>query len=63
MPVSGYFVNADGLKHHTINFIVDNPLAAVVFIHGYTEHSGRYAWVAEQFNQAGISFYAYDERG
>jgi acylglycerol lipase len=63
MPVSGYFVNADGVKHHTVSFIADYPLAAVIFIHGYTEHSGRYAWVAEQFNQAGISFYAYDQRG
>lgn len=53
----------DGLELFTAEWTVTNPRACVVLTHGFGEHSGRYAHVAEAFNSAGVSFYAYDLRG
>lgn len=53
----------DGLELFTTEWTVTNPRACVVLTHGFGEHSGRYAHVAEAFNSAGISLYAYDLRG
>ncbi|HOH29523.1 MAG TPA: lysophospholipase [Candidatus Hydrogenedentes bacterium] len=39
------------------------PLAQVVIVHGYGDHSTRYAWTMDQFCSAGIATYAYDQRG
>jgi alpha-beta hydrolase superfamily lysophospholipase len=35
----------------------------VVIVPGFNAHSGRYAWVAEQFNVQGLAVYAVDLRG
>ncbi len=40
-----------------------NPKANVLIVHGYAEHSGRYAETAENLNEAGYSVYSYDRRG
>lgn len=37
--------------------------AAVVIVHGYAEHSGRYDWFGEQLANAGFAVHAYDLRG
>ena len=37
--------------------------SAVALVHGYAEHSGRYAHVAEYLTQRGHAVYAYDGRG
>ncbi len=37
--------------------------AAVAIVHGYAEHSGRYAHVAEHFVRSGYAVHAYDLRG
>ncbi len=37
--------------------------AAVALVHGYAEHSGRYADIAAQFAASGIALYAFDLRG
>jgi len=42
---------------------VENPKANVLIVHGYAEHSGRYAETAGVLNKAGFSVYAYDRRG
>ena len=42
---------------------VDNPKANVLIVHGYAEHSGRYAETAEILNKNGYSVYAFDRRG
>jgi alpha-beta hydrolase superfamily lysophospholipase len=34
-----------------------------VVVHGYAEHSGRYAHVAERINDAGMAVWALDQRG
>lgn len=39
------------------------PKAVVVIVHGYAEHSGRYAYVGEQLVARGYSVRAYDLRG
>lgn len=39
------------------------PKAAVLIVHGYAEHSGRYAWVAEQLAGHGYAVVAFDLRG
>lgn len=63
MIQTGSFINSKGHKLHTISYTAAHPKAIVLFIHGYTEHTGRYAWVAEKLNHAGISFHSYDQRG
>jgi acylglycerol lipase len=40
-----------------------NPRAVVVLAHGASEHSGRYAWTAEQLAARGYGVYALDHRG
>jgi acylglycerol lipase len=39
------------------------PRATIVLAHGASEHSGRYAWVAEQLGARGYALYALDHRG
>ena len=41
----------------------DSPRAAIAIVHGYAEHSGRYAWTGEQLANAGFAVHAYDLRG
>ena len=53
----------DGLRLHQQTWLGDAPKAAVVLVHGYAEHSGRYAHVAERFTEAGYDIYAFDLRG
>jgi alpha-beta hydrolase superfamily lysophospholipase len=42
---------------------VQNPMANVLIVHGYAEHSGRYNETAGILNEAGYSVYAFDRRG
>jgi len=37
--------------------------AAVILLHGYAEHSGRYSGVADRLVSSGYSVYYYDQRG
>lgn len=39
------------------------PKAALLIVHGYAEHSGRYAWVAEQLVAHGYAVVGFDLRG
>ncbi|MFJ4651503.1 lysophospholipase [Nocardia sp. NPDC088792] len=39
------------------------PRALAVIVHGYAEHSGRYAHVARRLNEAGFAVYALDHIG
>lgn len=54
---------ADGTRLFTQRWCADAPTAAVVLVHGYAEHSGRYAHVAGYLHARSISVYAYDQRG
>ncbi len=42
---------------------VGRPRAVVLIVHGIAEHSGRYAAVAQQMNDAGLAVVGYDQRG
>jgi len=42
---------------------IEHPKAHVFIVHGYAEHSGRYAETAEILNEAGFSVHAFDRRG
>lgn len=53
----------DGLALFTHAWTVTEPKAVIAFVHGFGEHSGRYAHVADFFNKNGYSFYALDNRG
>lgn len=58
------FVGARGLRIHVRTWLPDEPPAGVVVIaHGFAEHGGRYAAVAERLTAAGIAVRAPDHRG
>lgn len=40
-----------------------NTAANIVIIHGFGDHSARYAWTMDRFLEAGMASYAYDQRG
>lgn len=52
----------DGTKLYNTAWMIDNPKATVLFVHGYAEHIERYNWEAEQFNKAGFNVFGYDHR-
>ena len=55
---------SDGLRLHVSRWMPEAPAkAAVVLIHGFTEHGGRYAELAERLNRHGCAVYAPDLRG
>ncbi len=37
--------------------------ARIIVVHGYAEHSGRYAWAGERLADAGYAVHAFDQRG
>lgn len=58
------FHTVDGLKLATYSYVPDeSPRAAVTLVHGYAEHAGRYAALAETLAQAGYAVYTLDLRG
>ena len=58
------FVGARGLRIHVRSWLPDGPSAGVVVIaHGFAEHGGRYAAVAERLTAAGLAVCAPDHRG
>jgi len=58
------FKTSDGLKIHTESWLPDGePKAVVLIVHGYAEHIGRYAHVAERLVERGYAVYGLDHRG
>jgi alpha-beta hydrolase superfamily lysophospholipase len=58
------FEAGDGLRLHENRWLPeDDPAAVVVLIHGFVEHSGRYAEVAAELNRHGYAVCAMDLRG
>jgi acylglycerol lipase len=59
-----YFPGNDGLRMFENVWRPEiDPKAVVVFVHGFTEHSGRHAHVAEALNLQGFAVCAMDLRG
>ncbi|MDO9085991.1 MAG: lysophospholipase [Anaerolineaceae bacterium] len=64
VPVSFEWVTNEGDKIFAQKWLVEEKNEAViVMVHGLGEHIGRYAHVANFFNQNNISFYGFDQRG
>lgn len=60
----GRFEGHDGLSLYQQCWLPDaESRAVVIFLHGFTEHSGRYAELAERLNGHGYAVYAMDLRG
>lgn len=58
------FATFDGLRLFERSWLPSGEVAAVlVVVHGFTEHSGRYASLAGELNRWGCAVYALDLRG
>jgi alpha-beta hydrolase superfamily lysophospholipase len=52
-----------GLKYNYSFVIPENPLALAIFVHGLSDHIGRFKELAERLADAGIACAMYDQRG
>ena len=58
------FEAVDGLRLYENRWLPDgDPAAILIVVHGFTEHSGRYAQAAERLNRRGYAVAAMDLRG
>ena len=55
--------SADGTALHGQHWVADAPVAVMALVHGFGEHCGRYAPMAEHLNANGISVVALDLHG
>jgi len=61
---TGSLRTVDNLTLHTESWLPEGgPRAALVVVHGYGEHLGRYRHVADYFVKQGYAVYAIDHRG
>jgi alpha-beta hydrolase superfamily lysophospholipase len=60
---SGQMKAADGLEPFWRGWIPEAPAAVLLFVHGLSEHSGRYIRTASHFAGRGLACYAPDLRG
>jgi len=59
-----HFINPQGQHIHTESWLPSTPArAAILVVHGYAEHIGRYTHVAEALASAGYAIYGLDHRG
>ena len=56
-------VAPDGTPLHYEAVEPDNPRAAILLLHGWSDHSGRWTAVAERLRREGFAVYALDWRG
>jgi len=59
---SSHFIGHNDINLHVHESLIEKPKADLVFLHGFFEHSGRYAKEAKLLNSKGYNFYAYDQR-
>lgn len=52
-----------GHRFYTRTFSATQPKAAVIFVHGFADHIGRYTSFFAEFPPSGITVFAYDLRG
>ncbi len=58
-----YFYGKDGSKIFFRSSVPENPIATVIILHGYAEHSGRYIHVMDYLTSRNFAVFAPDERG
>jgi len=61
--VTGSFEGSDGTELFYRSWIAEKPRATVIIVHGWGEHSSRYADLAECLAGQGLSVHAMDLRG
>ena len=59
----GYFSSFDGAEIYYEYFLVDNPKANIVVVHGYTEFVKKYYEIGSYFMDMGYNVFLYDQRG
>lgn len=59
----GYFKSFDDAEIFYEYFLVENPKASVVFVHGYTEFTKKYYELSYYFMNMGYNIFLYDQRG
>jgi lysophospholipase len=59
----GVFDGVRGLRLAYRTWEIPNPRAAIVLVHGFSDHSGRYDSVGEELGARGLSTFAFDLRG
>jgi alpha-beta hydrolase superfamily lysophospholipase len=57
------FAGADGVSLFRRSWLPVEPRGAVVLVHGFAEHSGRYEEFGSWFAQRGFAIHAFDHRG
>jgi alpha-beta hydrolase superfamily lysophospholipase len=57
------FIASDGVSLFAQRWVPAQIKGHVILIHGYGEHSSRYAHVADRLNAEGYAVYTYDQRG
>jgi lysophospholipase len=60
---SAFFPAKDNLRLFRRSFVPSSPRAAVLVLHGYADHSGRYLEVMGHLARRGLSVHALDYRG
>ncbi|MCW5923677.1 MAG: lysophospholipase [Saprospiraceae bacterium] len=55
--------NNEGLRLFAAEWPVKHPKAVIAFVHGQSEHIGRYEHMARWFNHNGVAFVGYDQQG
>jgi len=60
---TGYFTASDGMQLFEQQWLPEKITAVIIIIHGYMEHSSRYAHVAEFLTKQGFAVHTYDQRG
>ena len=64
MHETGHFSTMSAVSLFEQHWLPEAPIRAhVVLLHGFGDYSGRYAYVAERLNAAGLAVHAYDQRG
>lgn len=58
-----YWENREGMKLYAAEWPVASPKAVIAFVHGQSEHIGRYGHVAAWYNRQEIAFIGYDQQG
>ncbi|KAI0667865.1 lysophospholipase [Trametes maxima] len=53
----------DGTQFYTRTYTADSPRAVLLFVHGFSEHIGRYEWAHGVCASQGVTVFAFDQRG
>lgn len=53
----------DSINFYTRTYAAESPRAVVIFVHGFSEHVGRYEWAHSVCAMNGLTVFAYDQRG